>query len=67
MDIYNNKSSQICPDLPPKTPQGSQTYYLNKLTKIEAYLRNEIEVCKRWIKKMRSFNIITSVLGRGMI
>ena len=43
MSVYNNET-KIYPDLNPTTPQKPQTYRLNKLSKIEAYFVNEIEV-----------------------
>ena len=43
MNIYDNEI-KIHPDLNPTTPQEPQTYRLNKLSEIEAYFLNEIEV-----------------------
>ena len=52
MSIYDNETaSKFYPDLRPTAPQESQTYYLKKLTEIEAYLLDEIEVRERIAKK----------------
>ena len=50
MSIYDNEI-KIYPDLNPTAPQEPQAYRLQKLTEIEAYLLNEIEVCERIAKK----------------
>ena len=50
MSVYNNET-KIYPDLNPTTPQKAQTYRLNKLSKIEAYFVNEIEVREQNAKK----------------
>ena len=39
MSIYNNET-KIYPDLNPSAPQEPQSYRLQKLTEIEAYLLN---------------------------
>ena len=44
MGIYDNETSRIYPDLNLTSPQEPQTYCLNKLTNIEAYLLHKIEV-----------------------
>ena len=44
MSIYDNETIKIYPDLNPMTPQELQAYRLKKLTEIEAYLLDEIEV-----------------------
>ena len=49
--IYDNKASKIYPDLNPTASQEPQTYRLKKLTVIEAYLLDEIEVRERIAKK----------------
>ena len=67
MSIYDNKASNIYPDLNPTVPQQSQTYRLKKLTEIEAYLLNKIQVRKRLTKKMKIFNMITSIVDTGLI
>ena len=50
--IYDNET-KIYPDLNPTAPQEAQTYRINKLTEIEEYLLNEIEVHERIAKKMK--------------
>ena len=51
MSIYNNET-KIYPDLNPTAPQEPQTYRLKKLTEIEAFFLDEIEVCERIAKKL---------------
>ena len=48
-------------------PQEPQTYRLNKLIKIEAYLLNKIEVREQIAKEMKRFNTITGVVDTGLI
>ena len=68
MSIYDNETtSKFYPDLSPTAPQESQTYYLKKLTEIEAYLLDEIEVREQIAKKMKRFNTITSIVNTGII
>ena len=55
MSIYDNET-KIYPDLNPTAPQELQTYRINKLTEIEAYLLNEVEVLARLAKKIKRFN-----------
>ena len=52
MNIYDNEI-KIHPDLNPAAPQEPQTYRLNKLSEIEAYFLNEIEVREQIAKKMK--------------
>ena len=66
MSIYDNKT-KIYPDLNPMAPQKPQTYRLQKLTEIEAYLLNEIEIREQVAKKMKCFNTITSIADTGLI
>ena len=66
MSIYNNET-KIYLDLNPTAPQNPQTYCINKLTEIEAYLLNEIEVRERIAKSMKRFNTITGIVDRGLI
>ena len=66
MSIYDNETN-IYPDLNPSAPQEPQTYRLKKLTEIEAYLLDEIEVCERFDKKMKRFNTITGIVDTGLI
>ena len=49
MSIYNNET-KIYPDLNPATPQEPQTYQLKRLTEIETYFLDEIEVLERIAK-----------------
>ena len=51
MSIYNNETSKIYPDLNPTAPQEPQTYRLKKLTEIEAFFLNKIEVRERIAKQ----------------
>ena len=66
MSIYNNES-KIYPDLNIKASQETQAYRLQKLTEIEAYLLNEIEVCEWIAKKLKRFNIITCIVDTSLI
>ena len=66
MSIYDNET-KIYPDLNPTAPQGPQTYRLTKLTEIEAYFLNEIEVREQIAKKMKRFNTITGIVDTGLI
>ena len=66
MSIYDNKT-KIYPDLNPTAPQEPQTYRLQKLTEIEAYLLHEIEDNGREAKKMKRFKIITGIVDTGLI
>ena len=59
MSIYDNLNPTALPE--------PQTYRINKLTEIEAYLLNEIEVRERLAKKMKRFNTITSIVDTGLI
>ena len=67
MGIYNNETCKIYPDLNPKAQQEPQTYRLKKLTEIETYLLDEIEVRERLAKKMKRFNTIASIVDTGLI
>ena len=66
MSIYDNET-KIYPDLNPTAPQEPQSYRLQKLTEIEAYLLNEIEVRERIAKEMKRFNTITGIVDTGLI
>ena len=66
MSIYDNET-KIYPDLNPTAPQEPQSYRLQKLTEIEAYLLNEIEVRERIVKKMKRFNTITGIIHTSLI
>ena len=52
MRVYDNET-KIYPDLNLTAPKEPQTYRLNKLSKIEAYFLNEIEVREQIAKKMK--------------
>ena len=68
MNIYHNETtSKIYPDLNPVAPQEPQTYRLKKLTEIEAYLLDEIEVHEQIAKKMKQFKTITGIEDTGLI
>ena len=67
MSIYDNEASKIYPDLKPTAPQEPQAYRLKKLTKIQACLLDEIEVCEPNAKKVKRFNTITGILDTGLI
>ena len=64
MSIYDNETSKIYPDLNPTAPQKPQAYRLKKLTEIEVYFLDEIEVRERLAKR---FNTITSIVDTGLI
>ena len=66
MSIYNNET-KIDLDLNPTAPQELQSYRLNKLSEIEAYFLNEIEVRQQMAKKMKWFNTITGIVDTGLI
>ena len=51
MSIHDNKTIKIYPDLNPTALQEPQTYRLKKLTEIEAFFLDEIEVRKGSAKK----------------
>ena len=67
MNIYDNETSKIYPELNPTAPQEPQTYRIKKLTEIEAYLLDGIEVCERLAKKMKRFNTIAGIMDTGLI
>ena len=66
MNVYDNET-KIYPDLKPSALQEPQAYRSKKLTEIEAYLLDEIEVCERIAKKMKRFNTITCITDTGLI
>ena len=66
MSVYDNKT-KIYPNLNPSSPQEPQSYRLNKLSEIETYFLNEIEVHKQIAKKMKRFNTITGIVDTGLI
>ena len=66
MSIYDNEI-EIYPDLNPTAPQEPQSYRLNKLSEIEAYFLNEIEVREQTAKKMKRFDTTTGIVDTGLI
>ena len=66
MSVYDNET-KIYLDLNSSAPQEPQSYRLNKLSKIEAYFHNEIEVREQIAKNMKQFNTITGIVGTGLI
>ena len=66
MSIYDNET-KINPDLNSTAPQEPQTYRLKKLTEIEAFFLDKIEVRERTAKKMKRFNTITGIVDIGLI
>ena len=60
MSIDDN-DTKIYPDLNPLAPQEPQSFRLQKLPEIEAYLLNEIEV-REWIAKKINVSIQSQVL-----
>ena len=66
MSIYDNET-KIYPDLNPTAPQEPQSYRLNKLSEIEAFFLDEIEVREQIAKKMKRFNTITGMVDTGLI
>ena len=65
MSIYDNEI-KIYLDLNPRAPQESQTW-IKKLTEIEAFFLDKIEVRERIAKKMIQFNTITGIVDTGLI
>ena len=66
MSIYDN-DTKIYPDLNPSAPQEPQTFRLKKLTKIEVFFLDEIEV-RRWeTKKNKRLNTITGIVDTSLI
>ena len=66
MSVYDNEI-EIYPDLNPTAPQEPQSYRLNKLSEIEAYFLNEIEVREQTAKKMKRFDTTTGIVDTGLI
>ena len=66
MSLYGNET-KIYLDLNPTAPQESQTYWLNKLSKIEAYFLNEIEAREKIAEKRKRFNTMTGIADIGLI
>ena len=66
MSIYDNDTKNYS-DLNPTAPQEPQAYQLQKLTEIETFFLDEIEVCERIARKMKRFNTITGIIDTGLI
>ena len=66
MSICDNET-KIYPDLNPAAPQESQTYWLSKLSEIEAFFLNEIEKCEQKAKKIKQSITILSIADTGLI
>ena len=66
MSLYDSEA-KIYPYLNPTTSQEPQTYRLAKLSEIEAYFLNEIEVHEQIAKKMKRFNTTTGIVDTGLI
>ena len=66
MSIYGNET-KIYPDLTPSAPQEPQTYWLQKLTEIETFFLDEVEVREGIAKKRKRFNTITGIVDTGVI
>ena len=66
MSLYGNET-KIYLDLNPTAPQESQTYWSNKLSKIEAYFLNEIEAREKIAEKRKRFNTMTGIVDIGLI
>ena len=65
MGIHNNET-KIYPDLNPAAPEEPQTYRLKRLTEIEEFFLDEIEV-REWIaKKLKRSNTITGIADTGL-
>ena len=66
MSICDNET-KIYPGLKPTAPQEPQSYRLNKLSEIEVFFLDEIDVCEQISKKIKRFNIITGIVDTGLI
>ena len=66
MRIYDNET-KIYPDLNPTAPQEQESYRLNKLSEIQAFFLDEIEVREQIAKKMKRFCTITGIVHTGLI
>ena len=56
MSIYNNET-KIYPELNPAAPQEPQAYRLLKLSEIETYFLDEIDIREQIVKKTRNNSI----------
>ena len=66
MSIYNNET-KIYPDLNAAAPQEPQSYWLNKLSAIEAFFLNEIDVRKQIAKKKKWLDTITGIVDTDLV
>ena len=66
MSIYDNET-KIYLVLNPSAPQEPQTYWLKKLTEIEAFFLDKIEVDSQEAKKKKLLNTILGIVGTGLI
>ena len=66
MSICNNES-KIYPYLNPNTPQKPESYRLKKLSEIEAFFLDEIEVCEHIAKTVKQYNTITGIVETDLI
>ena len=71
MSVYDNDTSKIYPTLGPSAPPSQevnpQTYRLAKISEIEAYFLDEIDIREKLAKKIKRFNTITAVLDTSLI
>ena len=66
MSVYDSEP-KMYPDLNPSGPQEPKSHRLTKLSKIETYFLNEIEVREQIVKKMERFNTIAGIVDRRLI
>ena len=66
MSLYDNDKNNVFPDLNLTGLQEPQTYHLEKVIKVEAYLLDKIEVRKRIAKRKKQFNTITNMVNTGL-
>ena len=66
MSLYDNET-KIYSNLNPSAPQKPRSYRLTKLSEIEAYLLNEIDVLEGIAKKMKRFNMIIGIVDTSLI
>ena len=64
--MYDNET-KIYPNLNPTAPQEPQSYRLNKLSEIQAYLLGESELRERIARKMKRFNTIRGIVDTRLI
>ena len=60
-------TSKMYPNLKPTAPEDPQGYRLQKLTKIEAFFLDEIEIHEQLAKKMKRFCTITMIVDTHLI